>query len=128
MSGQKILGIGIITGGYFFDENKDYGHCRPVRWLKVFDEGKTLPVEGEGKLTTFYELKNSENLCYRYSLLHGRDEVVVNSIEEIAVEQVRSIRFETGLASAQPRNRILFGAPGTGKSFTSEPRKGSAAR
>ena len=118
MSGQKILGIGIITGGYFFDENKDYGHCRPVRWLKVFDEGKTLPVEGEGKLTTFYELKNSENLCYLYSLLHGRDEVVVDAIEEIAVEQVRPIRFETGLASAQPRNRILFGAPGTGKSFT----------
>ena len=118
MSGQKILGIGIITGGYFFDENKDYGHCRPVRWLKVFDEGKTLPVEGEGKLTTFYELKNSENLCYLYSLLHGRDEVVVDAIEESAVEHVRPIRFETGLASAQPRNRILFGAPGTGKSFT----------
>lgn len=118
MSGQKILGIGIITGGYFFDENKDYGHCRPVRWLKVFDDGKTLPVEGEGKLTTFYELKNSENLCYLYSLLHGRDEVVVDATEEIAVEQVRPIRFETGLASTQPRNRILFGAPGTGKSFT----------
>lgn len=74
MAGQKVLAIGLVTGGYFFDETKEYGHCRPVRWLKVFEKGKTLPVEGEGKLTTFYELKNSENICYLYSLLHGRDE------------------------------------------------------
>lgn len=29
----------------------------------------------------------------------------------------RSLRFETGLTSDYPRNRIVFGAPGTGKSF-----------
>ena len=119
MAGQKVLAIGVVTGGYFFDEEKDYGHCRPVRWLKVFDEGKTLPVEGEGKLTTFYELKNSENICYLYSLLHGHDETTVSvTEEEPIVEQIRPIRFATGLTSDLPRNRILFGAPGTGKSFT----------
>ena len=119
MAGQKVLAIGVVTGGYFFDEEKDYGHCRPVRWLKVFDEGKTLPVEGEGKLTTFYELKNSENICYLYSLLHGYDETTVSVVEEEpVVEQIRPINFATGLISDLPRNRILFGAPGTGKSFT----------
>ena len=119
MAGQKVLAIGVVTGGYFFDEEKEYGHCRPVRWLKVFDEGKTLPVEGEGRLTTFYELKNSENICYLYSLLHGHDETTVSvTEEEPVVEQIRPIRFTTGLTSDLPRNRILFGAPGTGKSFT----------
>lgn len=118
MAGQKILAIGLVTGGYFFDEEKEYGHCRPVRWLKVFEEGKTLPFEGEGKLTTFYELKNSENICYLYSLLHGRDETAVSVTEENVVAQIRPISFATGLSSDQPRNRILFGAPGTGKSFT----------
>ena len=119
MAGQKVLAIGIITGGYFFDEDRDYGHCRPVRWLKVFDEGKTLPVESEGKLTTFYELKNSENLCYLYSLLHGRDDVDETPPEEAITEtQIRKVSFWTGFESEQPRNRILFGAPGTGKSFT----------
>ena len=118
MAGQKILAIGLVTGGYFFDEEKEYGHCRPVRWLKVFEEGKTLPVEGEGKLTTFYELKNSENICYLYSLLHGRDKTTDNVTEENIVERIRPISFTTGLVSGQPRNRILFGAPGTGKSFT----------
>lgn len=119
MAGQKILAIGLVTGGYFFDEEKEYGHCRPVRWLKVFEEGKTLPFEGEGKLTTFYELKNSENICYLYSLLHGRDETTVSVTEgENVVAQIRPISFATGLSNDQPRNRILFGAPGTGKSFT----------
>lgn len=119
MAGQKILAIGLVTGGYFFDEEKEYGHCRPVRWLKVFEEGKTLPVEGEGKLTTFYELKNSENICYLYSLLYGRDEITVSVTgEENVVEQFHPFSFATGLTSDQPRNRILFGAPGTGKSFT----------
>ena len=118
MAGQKVLAIGLVTGGYFFDETKEYGHCRPVRWLRVFEKGKTLPVEGEGKLTTFYELKNSENICYLYSLLHGRDETPNDVPEEAPVEQIRPISFNTGLTSDQPRNRILFGAPGTGKSFT----------
>lgn len=118
MAGQKVLAIGIITGGYFFDENKDYGHCRPVRWLKVFEEGKVLPNDSEGKLTTFYELKNSENLCYLYALLHGADEAAVHDEEEIPAAQEPPIKFHTGLANDQPRNRILFGAPGTGKSYT----------
>ena len=118
MAGQKVLAIGVVTGGYFFDGEKEYGHCRPVRWLKVFSEGKTLPVESEGKLTTFYELKNSENLCYLYSLLHGKDEDVIDATEEVAAEQIRPIRFNTGVTNEYPRNRILFGAPGTGKSFT----------
>lgn len=118
MAGQKILAIGLVTGGYFFDEGKEYGHCRPVRWLKVFEEGKTLPVESEGKLTTFYELKNSENICYLYSLLHGNDKITDSATEDTIVEEIRPISFITGLISGQPRNRILFGAPGTGKSFT----------
>ncbi len=53
MAGQKVLTIGVVTGGYIFDEEKDYGHCRPVRWFKVFYEGKTLPVEGEGTVDFF---------------------------------------------------------------------------
>ena len=117
MAGQKVLAIGVLTGGYYFDEEKEYGHCRPVHWLKVFDEEKRLPVENEGKLTTFYELKNSENLCYLCTLLNGHGETVVAE-EKPAAKQVHPIRFSTGLISDQPRNRIFFGAPGTGKSFT----------
>ena len=116
MAGQKLYAIGVIAGGYFFDEEREYAHCRPVRWLKVFNEGKTLPFESEGKLTTFVELKNAENLCYLYQLLYGNEESPAEEI--VADEAIRSVCFCTGYKSDMPRNRILFGAPGTGKSFT----------
>jgi len=119
MAGQKVLAIGVVAGGYYFDGDKDYGHCRPVRWLKVFEEGLTLPVESEGKLTTFFELKNSENICFLYSLLHGKEESATITIDENATsEEVHPICYATGYRSDFARNRILFGAPGTGKSFT----------
>ena len=117
MAGQKMYAIGMVAGGYFYDEEREYGHCRPVRWLKVFTEGKSLPFESEGKLTTFVELKNSENLCYLYQLLNGVETPAIT--EEVAeAEAPRPARFFTGYESNMPRNRILFGAPGTGKSFT----------
>lgn len=119
MAGQKILAIGMVTGGYYFDEEKAYAHCRPVRWLRVFDEGKKLPNAEEGNQTTFYELKKSENICYLYSLLHGGD-VTATGDEKEATDawQLQPICFNTGFKCIQPRNRIIFGAPGTGKSFT----------
>ena len=116
MAGQKVLGIGIMTGGYFFNEEKNYGHCRPVRWIKRFKHGIELPLASEGKLTTFYEIKNSENLCYLYALIHGEDDSAIDEFDN--EKNLPEIRFNTGFFSQQPRNRILFGAPGTGKSFT----------
>ena len=46
------------------------------------------------------------------------------SLEELALPETdekdedKPLRFKTGLDGGFPRNRILFGAPGTGKSFT----------
>ncbi len=121
MTGPEILAIGSLSGEYYFDKDREYGHCRPVRWLKVFGEQKKLPSENEGIQTTFCELKGDENLCYLYSLLY-RDVEEIGSEDQVDeiddVEEGRPIRFATGYHSEFPRNRILFGAPGTGKSFT----------
>lgn len=109
MTEQKVLAIGTVTGEYFFDADKDYGHCRPVRWLKVLNEENTL-VKENGEQTEFCELNNSKNICNLYSILYG--------VEEVAENQSRRISFETGYKSKFPRNRIVFGAPGTGKSYS----------
>ncbi len=93
-----------MTGGYFFDETKEYGHCRPVRWLKVFEKGKTLPVEGEGKLTTFYELKTVKIYATCILFCTVAMKLLMMFQREDPVEQIRPISFNTGLISDQPRN------------------------
>lgn len=116
MKGQRILGIGMLSGNYYFAPEKDYAHCRAVNWIRLFDEEKILPQASEGTRTTFYPLTNSENLCYLYALIHKKDDVTTE--ESKTGDSIREIKFHTGYMSAFPRNRILFGAPGTGKSFT----------
>ncbi|WP_456067558.1 hypothetical protein [Eshraghiella crossota] len=51
-------------------------------------------------------------------LFDNRPYMIEKKIEEDDACYVEPIRFETGYESPFPRNRILFGAPGTGKSFT----------
>jgi 5-methylcytosine-specific restriction protein B len=33
--GARVLGVGQVTGEYFFDATKDFAHCRPVKWLSL---------------------------------------------------------------------------------------------
>lgn len=51
-------------------------------------------------------------------LFDNRPYMIEKKFEEDDACDVEPIRFETDYESPFPRNRILFGAPGTGKSFT----------
>ena len=43
--GERILGIGKVTGSYIYKEELDFPHCRPVEWLNL-DEWKVSSPEG----------------------------------------------------------------------------------
>lgn len=115
MKGNNVLGIGMLKGDYYFDDTKPYGHCRKVEWLKICDDAK-LPNE-EGKLTTYYEIDDYENICYLYSLLHNGDDIVIDD-EEINEEEVIHMNKRVPrTSSCISLNTILYGAPGTGKTY-----------
>ena len=85
--GTNVLGIGQITGEYFFDATKDFPHCRPVKWLSL--ETWRQPDQKpdiEGKLNTLYDMKRPLNLleAERKILESGTDSPspVVESSEE----------------------------------------------
>jgi MoxR-like ATPase len=61
--GAKVLGIGQITGNYFYNATKDFAHCRSVKWLtlEIWQQPDQNPGF-EGKLTTVYEMKRPLNL------------------------------------------------------------------
>ena len=123
MDGEYLVALADNVGDYFFDSNADMPHQKTATWRFVFDTDEKLPEKSEGKLTSCYQLSNEDNLLFLYDrYYYGVD--LGNTLEEpqsqgtaIAVA-VKPINFHTGYRSIFDRNRILFGAPGTGKSYT----------
>lgn len=114
MDGSRLMGFVDQLSPYFYDGDTEMSHKKNGTWHSVFNDGDRLP-EDEGLLTTCVEIKKAANLLYLYKMYYGTtssDSVINNNAKN------RPIRFATGLISEFPRNRILFGAPGTGKSYT----------
>ncbi len=119
---------------------------KPGKWHYSFSDGEQLPVKSEGKLTSCYRLTNSKNLLYLYEKYYcesdKQDESIADNPEEedkksshqwtreqAKPEKGKDImeimdegdfivpKYHTGFECDYERNRIVFGAPGTGKSF-----------
>ena len=123
MDGERLIALADNVGDYFYDGNLDMAHQKTATWRFVFDTDEKMPEKSEGKLTSCYQLSNEENLLYLYDrYYYGED--TGNHLEELVYQEneedviVSQVSFNTGYQSYFERNRILFGAPGTGKSYT----------
>lgn len=118
MDGAVIQGFVDELSPYYFDDATDMAHCKSGIWKMAFSGGDRLPEE-EGYMTTCYELRKTANLMYLYRKYYGfyREDATTEP-KVIDMETKKPITFKTGLISTYLRNRIYFGAPGTGKSYT----------
>lgn len=123
MDGERLLALADNAGDYFFDGSSGMSHQRPATWKFVFSSDAKMPEKSEGKLTSCYQLGNDDNLLFLYNrYYYGED--MGNNLEDSpadgSIDPVaeKPITFITGFQTSFERNRILFGAPGTGKSFT----------
>ncbi len=123
MDGERLVALADNVGDYFFDSNSDMPHKKTATWRFVFVADERLPMKSEGKLTSCYQLSNEDNLLFIYDrYYYGVD--LGNTLEEPQDQEndkvvaAKPIAFHTGYQSVFERNRILFGAPGTGKSYT----------
>ena len=114
MDGSQLVAFVDGLSPYFYDANEDMAHQKSGVWHSSFDESDRLP-EDEGYLTTCYEIKKPENLLFLYKKYYWSKGSEASSA---TAEEYIPIRFNTGYQSSFERNRILFGAPGTGKSYT----------
>jgi 5-methylcytosine-specific restriction enzyme B len=117
--GQKILGIGRINGGYFYELGSDMPHRRPVEWLSI-DEWK-IP-EREGLRTTVSEIKKNTNLVGIERKLFDTIPLQMIHVMEKIPKDFRISGIPGRIQSILERKRqvIVYGPPGTGKTYWAE--------
>lgn len=118
MNGEKLIAFVDDIGDYFYDASTAMSHMKSGKWHKKFAEGETLPDKSEGKLTSCYQLTNNENLMFLYEKYYYENEIDSEELDDSEVEEsYMPLVFNTGIKTKYERNRIVFGAPGTGKSY-----------
>ena len=124
---EGVCHIGRIESDYYFDntenpnEDPDYANKRKVTWLKKNIARSSLSTAFHRSLMTAMSIWGLND--YKSSvveLLKGsyKKDIIDDLGEVKEKEGVRMITFESSIDCDLPRNRILFGAPGTGKSHT----------
>ena len=129
-SDGKQAHIGIIASDYYYEvdedaREKDYANNRKVEWLKSIDRDK-LPKVFKSALAATRSIFSLN--AYKTIILELLEKEYVEydeeeGEEEEIMEEQRpyiELNFTTNIECDYERNRIVFGAPGTGKSFQME--------
>lgn len=129
MAGQKLIALVDEIGAYFYDSNNVMPHLKPGKWNMKFSDGDTLPVKSEGRLTSCYQITEEENIMYLYKKYYydeENDEFEIEEEEKIEEAQEEGSQLKTCLEierepreeKIHPLNLIIYGAPGTGKTYS----------
>jgi MoxR-like ATPase len=115
---DQVLGIGTVTGPYFFVDGEKFAHRLPVRWddlrPRPVNEGgwrKTLIEIGREK---FSEISKAPVIPPRINLPYSLEDCAEDTGFDLATLQ----RWKRGLE--RKGQAIFYGPPGTGKTFIAE--------
>jgi len=101
---KEYLGYGIVASDYYYDSSRDYFRkCRKVDWVK---KGVWVEENKEIVLKTLTDITKYPNYVDRLSKLIG-----------IELSDLISIPYN----DTSPLNTIMFGPPGTGKTYNALP-------
>lgn len=119
----NLFHIGRIESEYYYnesvDENQspDYKNTRKVEWLKKNIQRSEVSAALHRSLMTAMSVWTMND--YRAAIADLLNGTYVSDEEYVEEsENVLPIRYNTGFRSDFALNRIVFGAPGTGKSYT----------
>ncbi len=125
--GATVRGVGRVVGEYYFtvDDSSPFPHRIPVEWYSD-QEWKMAP--NEGLRTTFYQLhKHSSNLveAERRILKSGNEPLAPTARggkdrSKTRLSPLTGIPLRIQRILTRKRQVILFGPPGTGKTYWAE--------
>lgn len=123
----NIFSIGRITSEYYYDDaanpnqDPDYVNSRKVKWL-IKDRSKNelhqaLSNSMIGRGLTIWDMNKHRDAIRELLVgLYQKEKWENNTTIPSQVDSNKLV-FNTGFVSDTVRNRIVFGAPGTGKSY-----------
>lgn len=117
---SRVVGIGVVTGSYYFEDDADkYKHRMPIEW----NDTNVHEVDQPGWRSTFIKLdRETFEEIQNAPIIGGDDSIPPTDLDD---------DIEAGSASDAPlqstfledtRNVILFGPPGTGKTWSTNRR------
>ncbi len=118
---NSVFHIGRVESDYYYDEieypeqSADYKSNRKVRWLKknisrsVLSSNLHKSLMTAMSIFTLNDYKSAVADLLRGTYVKDEDRTEME-------EEIMDLIFNTSLATKYERNRIVFGAPGTGKS------------
>ena len=124
-NGENLLGLVDNLGEYEFDTSTPMAHVKSGTWHMVFDKDEKLPNKKEGLQTSCYQIKDDDNLLYLYDKYYNAQEIETevnngnedsNDMDDLktCLEVVREPRKD----KLYPVDFIIYGAPGTGKTYS----------
>ncbi len=128
--GETVLGIGRVTGEYFYTPSDGLAHRLPVEWLSL--EEWRQP-DFEGRLTTVWRMKKDVNLLEAERHIFGKTPIMTipkpgmpSSTPTVIVSKSFMLPRLTGIPARiqgileRKGQVILYGPPGTGKTYWAE--------
>lgn len=113
--------IGRIESEYFYDDSDnpnqsaDYKSTRTVKWIKKNISRSILSSDLHNSLKTAMSIWAIND--YKSAVAELLRGTYQKDEERTEVEETVELVFKTGIETPYERNRIVFGAPGTGKSY-----------
>lgn len=119
--GESVCGIGQVSSGYEYIEDRPYAHCKNVEWIRIFNEPIKLPKPSAGKLTSCFPYRDIENIMEIERLMREEDiEEKIYNKEATPLLPLTGIVSEIEGVLSRKKQIILYGPPGTGKTYNAE--------
>lgn len=120
MEGERLVGFVDNLGNYEYDESSNMGHVKGGKWRNPFNEDDRLPNKSEGLRTSCVQFKDDENLLYLYKKYYYANDLLSEEREMTEEKPKNCLQIERTprTDTTHPMNLIIYGAPGTGKTYS----------